>query len=145
MLIYFEVPCLDYCRYDTRGTYNKQVYVYCFRSKLCIIILVLFLFVLYRHATKFVVCCTTLPEIHADFFGRNASPLQVYVFVAVANRGEDVMSDEICRRFNRTHQQRTRSGRSVQVSDWFMIRHSSSGHVCTYTYVPRTTKYIRRR
>ena len=105
----------------------------------------LFLFVLYRHATKFVVCCTTLPEIHADFFGRNASPLQVYVFVAVANRGEDVMSDEICRRFNRTHQQRTRSGRSVQVSDWFMIRHSSSGHVCTYTYVPRTTKYIRRR
>ena len=40
------------------------------------------------------------PELHADLFSRHASPLEVYVFVAVANRGEDVMSDEICRRFN---------------------------------------------
>ena len=39
------------------------------------------------------------PELHADLFSRHASPLEVYVFVAVANRGEDV-SDEICRRFN---------------------------------------------
>ena len=28
-------------------------------------------------------------------FSRHASPLEVYVFVAVANRGEDVTSDEI--------------------------------------------------
>ena len=28
----------------------------------------------------------------------------------------------------------------VQLPDWFMIRHSSSRHVCTYTYVLRTTK-----
>ena len=40
------------------------------------------------------------PELHADLCSRHASPLEVYVFVAVANRGEDVMSDEICRRFN---------------------------------------------
>ena len=36
----------------------------------------------------------TFPELHADLFS-HASPLEVYVFVAVANRGEDVMSDEI--------------------------------------------------
>ena len=41
-----------------------------------------------------------IPELHADLFSRHASPLEVYVFVAIANRGEDVMSDEICRRFN---------------------------------------------
>ena len=40
------------------------------------------------------------PELHADLFSCHASPLEVYVFVTVANRGEDVMSDEICRRFN---------------------------------------------
>ena len=39
-------------------------------------------------------------ELHADLFSRHASPLEVDVFVAVANRGEDIMSDEICRRFN---------------------------------------------
>ena len=38
-----------------------------------------------------------LPELHADLFSRHASPLGVYVFVVVANRGEDVTSDEICR------------------------------------------------
>ena len=36
-----------------------------------------------------------IPELHADLFSRHASPLEVYAFVAVANRGEDVMSDEI--------------------------------------------------
>ena len=41
-----------------------------------------------------------IPELHADLFSRHVSPLEVYVFVAVANGGEDVMSDEICRRFN---------------------------------------------
>ena len=33
--------------------------------------------------------------MHADLLSRHASPLEVYVFVAVANRGEDVTSDEI--------------------------------------------------
>ena len=48
--------------------------------------------------------CVTIiyvfPEMHADLFSRHANSLEVYVFVAVANRGEDVMSDAICRRFN---------------------------------------------
>ena len=83
--------------------------------------------------------------LHADLLSRHASPLEVYVFVAVANRGEYVMSDEICRRFNEKQQLRRRSGRSVQLPDWFMTRHSSSRHVCTYTYVLRTTKYIWRK
>ena len=67
------------------------------------------------------------------------------VFVAVASRGEDVMPDEICRRFNGKQQYRRRSGRSVQLPDWFMIRHSFSRHACTYTYVLHLTKYIRRK
>ena len=45
-------------------------------------------------------CCLLmeLPELHADLFSRHASPLEVYVFVVVDERGEDVMSDEIFRR-----------------------------------------------
>ena len=43
------------------------------------------------------------PELQADLFSRHASPLEVYVFVAVANRGEDAMSDEI-NRFNGNQQ-----------------------------------------
>ena len=39
------------------------------------------------------------PGMHADLFSCHARPSEVYVFVAVANRGEDVMSDEIPRRF----------------------------------------------
>ena len=35
------------------------------------------------------------PELHANLFSRHASPLEVYVFVAVTSRGDDVMSDEI--------------------------------------------------
>ena len=46
-----------------------------------------------------------LAKLHADLFSRHDSPLEVYFFVAVANRGEDdVMSDEICRRFNEKQQ-----------------------------------------
>ena len=41
-----------------------------------------------------------LAELHADLFSRHAGPLEVYVFVAVDGRDEDVMSDEICRRCN---------------------------------------------
>ena len=40
----------------------------------------------------------TLAELHADLLSRHASPLEVHVFVAVGERGEDVTSDEICRR-----------------------------------------------
>ena len=48
--------------------------------------------------TTVVVWYSIFPELHADLFSRHAS--QIYVFVAVANRGGDVVSDEICRRFN---------------------------------------------
>ena len=42
-----------------------------------------------------------LAELHGDLFSRNASPLEVYyVFVAVDERGEHVMSEEICCRCN---------------------------------------------
>ena len=46
-----------------------------------------------------------LPELHTDLFSRHASPLEVCVFVAVDERGEDVMSDEICRRCNGKQQE----------------------------------------
>ena len=36
-----------------------------------------------------------LAELHADLFSRHASPLELCVFVAVDERGEDVMPDEI--------------------------------------------------
>ena len=36
-MIYVHVPSLD-TRYDSRGTYKKQLLVYCGRSKLCIMI-----------------------------------------------------------------------------------------------------------
>ena len=39
-----------------------------------------------------------MAELHADLFSRHASPLEVHVFLAVDERGEYVMSDEICRR-----------------------------------------------
>ena len=38
-----------------------------------------------------------LAELHSDLFSRQASPLEVCVFVVVDERGEDAMSDEICR------------------------------------------------
>ena len=47
-----------------------------------------------------------LHELHADLFGRRASPLEHYVFVAVDERGDDVMSDEICRRCNEKQRRR---------------------------------------
>ena len=50
----------------------------------------------------------TLPERHADLFSRHASPLQVCVFIAVDKKGQDIMSDEICRRRNRKQQLRIR-------------------------------------
>ena len=48
-----------------------------------------------------------LAELHGDLFSRHASPLtEVYVFVAVDERREHVMSDEICRRCNGKHKKR---------------------------------------
>ena len=44
-----------------------------------------------------------LPELHADLISHHASPLEVYVFVAVDGRREDVTSDEICRRLAELH------------------------------------------
>ena len=43
-----------------------------------------------------------------------------YVFVAVDERVEDVMSDEICRRCNGKQQIRRCGGRIVQLADWVM-------------------------
>ena len=51
----------------------------------------------------------------------------------------------LCRRFSRKQQRRRRSGRSLQLPHWFITRHSPTRHVCMYTYVLRTTKYIRRK
>ena len=87
-----------------------------------------------------------LTESHGDLFSRHDSPVEVCVFVAVDERGEYVMSDEICRRCNVKQQGRGGGGRSVQLPDSFMILHSSR-HLFTYTYVLsiRTTKYIHRK
>ena len=42
-------------------------------------------------------CFLILDELHADLFSRYASPLEVCVFMAVNESGEDVLSDEVCR------------------------------------------------
>ena len=52
-----------------------------------------------------------LAELHGDVFSRHASHLENYVFVGVDERGEDIVSDEICRR-NYRKQKRRRGGRS---------------------------------
>ena len=52
--------------------------------------------------------------------------------MVVDDRGEDVWSDEICRRLNGKQQRRRRGGRSVQPPDWFMIL--TYTHVCVRTY-----------
>ena len=49
-----------------------------------------------------------LAELHTDLFRRYVSSLEVYVFVAVDERGKDVMFDEICRRCNGKQQGRKR-------------------------------------
>ena len=80
-----------------------------------------------------------LAELHADLFSRHASPLEVYVFVAVDEIGEYVMPDEICGRCNAKQQRRRRGGRSVQLPDWFMILHSSSRHFMHVRVYARAT------
>ena len=61
-------------------------------------------------------------ELHRDLFSRHTinSPLEGCVFVAVDERCEDVMSDEICRRYNGKLERRRRGGRCVQLLDWVM-------------------------
>ena len=49
------------------------------------------------------------------------------------------MYEASCRRCNGKRQRRRRGGLSVQFPHWFMILHSPSGHLCTYTFVLRTT------
>ena len=61
-----------------------------------------------------------MPELHADLSSRHASPVEVYGFVAVDERGEDVMSDEICHRCNGKQRRRSRGRRKVQLPDWIM-------------------------
>ena len=36
-----------------------------------------------------------LADFHADLFSRHANAVDVYVFVTVDERGEDIVSDEI--------------------------------------------------
>ena len=62
-----------------------------------------------------------LADFHADLFSRHANAVDVYVFVTVDERGEDIVSDEICCRCNGKQPGMGRSGRSVQLPDWFMI------------------------
>ena len=59
-----------------------------------------------------------LAELHGDLFSCHASPLEDYVFVAVDERGEGVMPDEIGRRNNEKQEMRRRGGRSVQLPNW---------------------------
>ena len=69
-------------------------------------------------------------------------PLEVCVFVAAEERGEDGTSDEICRRRNGKQRRRRRGGRSVQLPDcglWFCTllrdiyaRTRTYYQVCTY-------------
>ena len=65
----------------------------------------------------FVFVVLTLAGLHGDLFSRHACPMEGYVFVAVDERGEDVMSDEICRRNNEKQERRRRGGRTVQLPD----------------------------
>ena len=64
--------------------------------------------------------CIILAELHADLFSRHASPLEGYALAAVDERGEDVMSDTICRRCNGKQQRRSGGDRIVHLPDWVM-------------------------
>ena len=77
-----------------------------------------------------------MPELHADLFSRHASPLEIYVFVAIDERGEYVMFDEICRRYNAKQQRRRRGGRSVQLPDWVMNKIKRT-HIVALTWVTK--------
>ena len=79
-----------------------------------------------------------MAELHTYLFSRHASPLpaEVCVFVAVDERGEDVVSDEICRGCNGKQQRRKRAGRSVQLPDWVMNKIKRQ-HIIALTWVTK--------
>ena len=62
-------------------------------------------------------CRCIYTELHADLFSRYVKPLEVHVFVAVDEIGEDIMSDEMCHRCNRKQQGRRRGGPNVLLPD----------------------------
>ena len=76
-----------------------------------------------------------MAELHGDLFSCHASSLGTFVFVVVDERGQPVMSDEICRQCNGQQQGRGPGGRSAQLPDSLMIQHYSSRHSCMYTYI----------
>ena len=65
--------------------------------------------------------------------------------MTVDERGEDIVSDEICCRCNGKQPGMGRSGRSVQLPDWFMIITLILRRFFAYAYVLRTKIYIRRK
>ena len=60
-----------------------------------------------------------MAELHGDLFSCYASPVDGRAFVAVNERGEDVISGEICRRNNGKHGT-GRGGQSAQLPDWVL-------------------------
>ena len=76
-----------------------------------------------------------LTELHADLFSRHASPIEVCVFVAVDERGEDVMSDEIRPRCNGKSEE---GGVAAEVcnSDWVMNK-TKKQHIVSLTWVTK--------
>ena len=63
---------------------------------------------------------------------QHASPLEVCVFLAVEDRAQHVVSDEISRRCNGIQQRSRRGGRSVQLPDWVMNKIKRQ-HIIAFT------------
>ena len=74
----------------------------------------------------------TLAKLPGDLFSPRPSPLEGYVFVVNDDRGEDVLSDEICRRCDRKQKKRRCGGRSAQPSDRFV--YDSDIYARMYSY-----------
>ena len=83
------------------------------------------------------------PELHGDLFSRHASPLEVSVSVAVANRGEDVISDEILSSIQ--WKAATKEAEWPKCAAPRLVYDSAFFFECTYTYVLYTAKYILRK
>ena len=56
-------------------------------------------------------------EFYAGLLSRYASPIEICVFAAVDERGEDVISDNLCCLCSGTQQRRKRGDRSAQLPD----------------------------
>ena len=82
----------------------------------------------------------TLPYLHTDLFSHYASPLEVYVFVAVDEKGEDVMSDEICHRCIGKQQRKGRGGRNLQLPGWVMNK-TKRQHIIALTWVTKIRSF----